>query len=57
MKGTDANELPAFLLEDNVISNDIDDVRPFLDGLDRAGMETGIQHAAILRSHAGPSSD
>jgi hypothetical protein len=40
-----------------VISNDIDDVRPFLDGLDRAGMETGIQHAAILRSHAGPSSD
>ena len=57
MKRTDADVFPAFLLENNVIPNDIDDVRPFLDGFDRAGVESRIQHAAILRSQEGPSSD
>ena len=57
MKGTDSDVFPAFLLENNVISHDIDDVRPFLDGLDRAGVESRVQHAAILRSHEGQSSD
>ena len=57
MERTDADELTALFLEDNVISDDINDVGPFLDGLDRAGMEAGIQHAVILRTHAPPSSD
>ena len=57
MKRTDADKLTALFLEDDVISDDINDVSPFLDGLDRAWMETGIQHAVILRTHAPPSSD
>jgi hypothetical protein len=41
VEGADADEFPALLLEHHVLPHHIDDVGPFLDGLDRAGVETG----------------
>ena len=46
VKGTDADVFPALLLEHHVLADHIDDVGPFLDGLNRAGVETGKAQGA-----------
>ena len=39
------------------LSNDINDVRPFLDGVNRLGMQPGSNHGSILGSHRIPSNN
>ena len=41
MKRAEPHEFTAFLLEQHVLADYINNVGPLLDGLDRAGMETG----------------
>ena len=55
MKRTDADKLPSLLLENNVVTHHIDNVGTLLDGVDRAGMEAGIDHGSILRSRRAAS--
>ena len=44
-------------LEHDVLSDDINDVRPFLDGVNRSGMQPGSDHGSILGSHRIPSNN
>ena len=55
VKRTDPNELTALFLEHHVLADHVDDVRPFLDGVNRAGVEPGRNHGSILRSRRMPS--
>ena len=55
VKRTDADKLPSLLLQNNVVTHHINNVGPLLDGVDRAGVKTGIDHGAILRSRRSAS--
>lgn len=48
MKRTDANEFTSFLFQNNVLTDDINNVCPLLDGLNRAGVKSNTGH----RSHS-----
>ena len=41
VEGADPDELPPLFLQHHMLSHHIDDVGPFLDGFDRAGVEAG----------------
>ena len=55
VKRTDADKLPSFLFQNDVVAHHIDDVRPLFDGVDGAGMKSGIDHGPILRSRRSAS--
>ena len=57
VKRTDAHEFAALFLEHDVLADHINDVRPFLDGVDRSGMEPGGDHGSILGSRRMPSNN
>ena len=51
MERADADELTTFFLEHDMLTDHIDDVGPFLDGFDRAGVETRQAQARLLRGY------
>ena len=54
MERTDPDEFPSLLLEHHVLAHHINDVGPFLDGLDRSWVQAGVHHRSILRSRRLP---
>ena len=54
MERTDPDEFPSLLLEHHVLAHHINDVGPFLHGLDRSGVQAGVHHRSILRSRRVP---
>jgi len=49
MKRADADKLTPLFFEHHVLTDHIDDVGPFLDGFDRAGVEARQAQARLLR--------
>ena len=47
VEGADPDELPPLFLEHHVLTHHINNVRPFFDRLDRAGMEAREGHGQI----------